>query len=163
MVRYVKARKSKVEVLAKFEPLISEWFDGRFADLTPPQAIAVPLIHAGKNVLVSSPTGSGKTLTAFLSILNDLFRRAAAGRLEGGVQALYISPLKALANDIDRNLKQPLAEMEALAAERGWERRGHLCSRVQSCVACITASCAWGRASWPWAAWKARSLPATSS
>ena len=121
MVKYVKERKSKAEVLANFEPLISEWFGGRFADLTPPQAMAVPLIHAGKNVLVSSPTGSGKTLTAFLSILNDLFRRAAVGELEDGVQALYISPLKALANDIDRNLKQPLAEMEALAAERGWE------------------------------------------
>ncbi|HJO28349.1 MAG TPA: ATP-dependent helicase [Candidatus Poseidoniia archaeon] len=121
MVKYVKARKSKADVLAEFEPLISEWFDDRFDDLTPPQAMAVPLIHAGKNVLVSSPTGSGKTLTAFLSILNDLFRRAGAGRLEDGVQALYISPLKALANDIDRNLKQPLAEMEALAAKRGWE------------------------------------------
>ena len=121
MVKYVKARKSKADVLAEFEPLISEWFDDRFDDLTPPQAMAVPLIHAGKNVLVSSPTGSGKTLTAFLSILNYLFRRAGAGRLDDGVQALYISPLKALANDIDRNLKQPLAEMEALAAKRGWE------------------------------------------
>ena len=93
MVKYVKARKSKADVLAEFEPLISEWFDDRFDDLTPPQAMAVPLIHAGKNVLVSSPTGSGKTLTAFLSILNDLFRRAGAGKLEDGVQALYISPL----------------------------------------------------------------------
>ena len=62
-------RRTKSEILASLDPLIAEWFDGRFADLTEPQALAIPLIEAKKNVLVSSPTGSGKTLTAFLSII----------------------------------------------------------------------------------------------
>ena len=66
MVNYITDRSSKEEVLGGFEPLIQKWFNGRFEDLTPPQAMAVPLISKRKNVLVSSPTGSGKTLTAFL-------------------------------------------------------------------------------------------------
>ena len=70
-------------------------------------------------MLVSSPTGSGKTLTAFLSILNDFFRIHKEGDLRTGVHAIYISPLKALANDIDRNLRQPLDEMIVLAEKLG--------------------------------------------
>ena len=81
--------------------------------------MAVPLISKKENVLVSSPTGSGKTLTAFLSILNDFFRIHREGELETGVHAIYVSPLKALANDIDRNLKQPLDEMIELAEGLG--------------------------------------------
>jgi len=118
MVNYITDRSSKEEVLSGFEPLVQKWFNEKFEDLTPPQAMAVPLISKRKNVLVSSPTGSGKTLTAFLSILNDFFRIHKDGELETGVHAIYISPLKALANDIDRNLKQPLDEMIELAAKR---------------------------------------------
>jgi len=109
------------QLMRNTHPLIEEWFSGRFDDLTPPQAMAVPLIARGRNVLVSSPTGSGKTLTAFLSILNDLFRLHEQGTLRKGIHALYVSPLKALANDIDRNLREPLAEMHALAEQRGVE------------------------------------------
>ena len=72
MVKYIKDRKSKGEILKTFEPIVRKWFNERFNDLTPPQAMAVPLIKNKENVLVSSPTGSGKTLTAFLSILNDV-------------------------------------------------------------------------------------------
>ena len=115
MVTYITDRVSKEEVLGGFEPLVQKWFNGRFEDLTPPQAMAVPLISKKENVLVSSPTGSGKTLTAFLSILNDFFRIHREGELKTGVHAIYVSPLKALANDIDRNLKQPLDEMIELA------------------------------------------------
>jgi len=117
MVNYITNRKSKTEVLKKFEPLLRKWFNQKFNDLTPPQAMAVPLINNNENVLVSSPTGSGKTLTAFLSILNDFFRKHNEEGLETGVHAIYVSPLKALANDIDRNLKQPLEEMIKLAEE----------------------------------------------
>ena len=101
------------------EPLIDEWFNSRFDDLTEPQSYAIPLIHERKGVLVSSPTGSGKTLTAFLSIINELYRYSEEGRLEDRIYAIYVSPLKALANDINRNLEEPLLEMKELARERG--------------------------------------------
>ena len=120
MVNYITDRSTKEEVLSGFEPIIQKWFNNKFEDLTPPQAMAVPLISKKENVLVSSPTGSGKTLTAFLSILNDFFRIHKDGDLETGVHAIYISPLKALANDIDRNLKQPLDEMIEIAAKGKW-------------------------------------------
>ena len=117
MVNYITDRKSKKEVLKGFEPLIRKWFNSKFDDLTPPQSMAVPLIHNKENVLVSSPTGSGKTLTAFLSIINDFLKLHRESKFEDGVHAIYISPLKALANDIDRNLKQPLDEMMKIAEE----------------------------------------------
>ena len=117
MVNYVTERISKEEVLKGFEPIIGKWFNSRFDDLTPPQSMAVPLIHKKENVLVSSPTGSGKTLTAFLSIINDFLKLHREGNFEDGVHAIYVSPLKALANDIDRNLKQPLDEIITLAKD----------------------------------------------
>ena len=117
MVNYITNRKSKEEVLGGFEPLIHQWFNSKFEDLTRPQSMAVPLIHNKENVLVSSPTGSGKTLTAFLSIINDFLKIHREGDFEDGVHAIYVSPLKALANDIDRNLRQPLDEMMTLAEE----------------------------------------------
>ena len=92
--------------------------DGLF---TAPQRQGVPLIAQGKNVLISSPTGSGKTLSAFISIINQLFIMATKGELENTVYCLYISPLKSLANDIHRNLEQPLRQMQTLAEERGLE------------------------------------------
>ena len=121
MVKYNTNRNSKEEVLNGFEPLIQKWFNSKFEDLTPPQSMAVPLIHNIENVLVSSPTGSGKTLTAFLSIIYDFLKIHRESEFEDGVHAIYISPLKALANDIDRNLKQPLDEMMVLANELNLE------------------------------------------
>ena len=107
------------EVMSTMEPLISKWFYKKFDNLTEPQARAIPVIHQRKNVLVSSPTGSGKTLTAFTSIINELTRYASEGMLEERIYCVYISPLKALANDVNRNLNTPLAEMRELAAESG--------------------------------------------
>src|SRR5213593_4405096 len=101
------------------EPLIGEWFQSKFKGLTEPQAYAVPIIHARKNVLVSSPTGSGKTLTAFLSIINELYAKQLRGELEDRIYCLYVSPLKALANDINRNLEEPLHELTELARKKG--------------------------------------------
>jgi len=100
-------------------PLVRDWFNSKFEGLTEPQAFAVPIIHSGQNVLISSPTGSGKTLTAFLSIINELLAKQDAGTLEDKIYCVYISPLKALANDIDKNLKQPLKELETLAESKG--------------------------------------------
>ena len=110
---------NKDEVMEMMQPLVSTWFNERFEGLTEPQARAIPVIHQRKNVLVSSPTGSGKTLTAFMSIINELTRYATEGTLEERVYCIYISPLKALANDVNRNLNTPLAEMREVAARHG--------------------------------------------
>ena len=102
-----------------FHPLIAEWFRGRFARPTSCQLEAWPLIRAGRDVLVSAPTGSGKTLAAFLICLDRLVAVGLDGRLDDRIDVVYVSPLKALSNDIGTNLQTPLAEMEALAVGRG--------------------------------------------
>ncbi len=102
---------SKEEVLAVLHPAVAEWFDSNFADLSPPQRLAIIPIHEGRNVLISSPTGTGKTLTVFLSIISELFRMGEKGELLDSVYAVYISPLRALNNDIYRNLEVPLREI----------------------------------------------------
>ncbi|HOK58479.1 MAG TPA: ATP-dependent helicase [Methanothrix sp.] len=113
------------EILSLFDDTVREWwirsFGGRERMFTPPQRLAVPMIHAGKSVLISSPTGSGKTLSAFISIINSLFILSRTDGLENSVYCLYISPLRSLANDIHRNLERPLAEIQEIAAERGIE------------------------------------------
>ena len=117
----VTKRYKKDEVIALLDPLIAKWFNGRFKDFTEPQSYAVPLIHDRQSVLVSSPTGSGKTLTAFTSIINELFKYSKEGKLEDRVYAIYVSPLKALANDINKNLEEPLREMREVAEKEGVE------------------------------------------
>ncbi len=119
MITRVEEEKDKDEVLSHMEPLIAEWFDKKFDSLTEPQGYAIPLIHEGENVLVSSPTGSGKTLTAFLSIINELFRLDKKDELEDKIYCVYVSPLKALANDIHKNLEEPLQEIKDLAKKKG--------------------------------------------
>jgi ATP-dependent Lhr-like helicase len=96
--------------LSGFHPLISRWFSARVGEPTKAQRLAWPHIAAGEHVLVTAPTGSGKTLTAFLWSLNQLFTGGWTGV---GVQVLYVSPLRALNNDIRRNLIGPLTELEA--------------------------------------------------
>src|SRR5450432_2089173 len=98
--------------LSTFQPAIQRWFAERLGDPTPSQREGWPAIRAGKNTLIAAPTGSGKTLAAFLSALDDLLSQGAA--LEERTQVLYISPLKALARDIQKNLETPLAEIRAL-------------------------------------------------
>ncbi|HEY5726859.1 MAG TPA: DEAD/DEAH box helicase, partial [Methylomirabilota bacterium] len=102
-----------------FHPVVDEWFRARFREPTPVQAQAWPLIAAGRDVLLTAPTGSGKTLAAFLACLDRLFRRAVEGRLETRTDILYVSPLKALSNDVRRNLDEPLGELGAAAAAAG--------------------------------------------
>ncbi len=114
-------RHSKDEILSEMHPIIREWFESRFQDVTEPQAYAIPLIHHRKSVLVSSPTGSGKTITAFLSIINNLFEMGEKGKLEDRIYCVYVSPLKALGNDIHRNLEEPLNEIYALAKQKGMD------------------------------------------
>ncbi len=98
-------------------PWVREWFRTQFGSFSPPQRHAVPNIHDGRNCLISAPTGSGKTLAAFTSIISELTQLAEAGNLANGIYGVYISPLKALGNDIERNLQEPL-EGIADVAER---------------------------------------------
>ncbi len=102
-----------------FHPVVDQWFRARYAAPTPVQAQAWPLIAAGHDVLLTAPTGSGKTLAAFLACLDRLFREAMEGRLEDRTAILYVSPLKALSNDVRRNLDEPLAALAAAAAAVG--------------------------------------------
>jgi ATP-dependent Lhr-like helicase len=105
--------------LAWAHPLVAEWFLGRFGSPTEPQEQGWPEIFAGRTTLISAPTGSGKTLAAFLICIDRLVRKALQGELRDRTEVLYISPLKALGNDIQKNLELPLGEILALAAERG--------------------------------------------
>jgi ATP-dependent helicase Lhr and Lhr-like helicase len=106
-------------VLSTFDPLVADWFSARFEKATEPQVLGWPVIREGRDVLISAPTGSGKTLAAFLLCIDDLVRRACQGPLPDQTEVLYVSPLKALSNDIHKNLDVPLSGIAALAAERG--------------------------------------------
>jgi ATP-dependent Lhr-like helicase len=107
------------ELLTWAHPLVAEWFVQRFGTPTEPQEQGWPHILAGRNTLISAPTGSGKTLAAFLACIDRLVRKALAGDLSDRTEVLYVSPLKALGNDIQKNLEIPLGEILALANERG--------------------------------------------
>ncbi|MGA3055642.1 MAG: DEAD/DEAH box helicase [Candidatus Korobacteraceae bacterium] len=106
--------------LAWAHPLVAEWFLARFGSPTEPQEQGWPEILAGRTTLISAPTGSGKTLAAFLICIDRLVRKALEGALHNRTEVLYVSPLKALGNDIQKNLDGPLGEILALAAERGF-------------------------------------------
>lgn len=107
------------DVLDAFHPLVADWFRDRFGAPTAPQRDGWPRIRAGEDVLIAAPTGSGKTLAAFLACLDDLVRRGYQAPLPDHTQILYVSPLKALSNDVHRNLEAPLAELAARAARDG--------------------------------------------
>ncbi len=98
--------------------LVQEWFMGRFVSPTEPQEQGWPHIRGGESTLISAPTGSGKTLAAFLACIDRLIRKALTGELQDRTEVLYVSPLKALSNDIRKNLEVPLGEIIALAGQR---------------------------------------------
>ncbi|MFQ5589313.1 MAG: DEAD/DEAH box helicase, partial [Nitrospiria bacterium] len=105
--------------LSSFHPVITEWFKSRFGNPTEAQASGWPAILQNKDTLIAAPTGSGKTLTAFLACLDQLIREGISGRLSDLCRVVYVSPLKALSNDIRRNLEEPLAEIRARAEKQG--------------------------------------------
>jgi ATP-dependent Lhr-like helicase len=105
--------------LAWAHPLVQEWFTARFSTPTEPQEQGWPHILSGHTTLISAPTGSGKTLAAFLACIDRLIRKALAGELRDRTEVLYISPLKALGNDIQKNLEVPLGEILQMAGDRG--------------------------------------------
>src|SRR5256885_5446694 len=105
--------------LQNFQPAVAAWFARQFPAPTEAQADAWPAIQAGRHVLVAAPTGSGKTLAAFLAAIDSLVRQGLDGRLENETQVVYVSLLKALSNDIQRNLEAPLAGIRAALSELG--------------------------------------------
>ena len=118
-----------VESLEWAHPVVREWFVRRFQTPTEPQELGWPHILQGKPTLISAPTGSGKTLAAFLIAIDGLLRKAIAGRLDCATEVVYVSPLKALSNDVQKNLETPLREIQELALERGY-----LCVPIRTAV-----------------------------
>src|ERR1700730_7879633 len=98
----------------RFHPAVAQWFEQTFGTPTEPQRSGWPAIRSGAHTLLAAPTGSGKTLAAFLAALDQLFRDGLEGTLKGEIRVLYVSPLKALSNDIHKNLEEPLAGIRAV-------------------------------------------------
>jgi ATP-dependent Lhr-like helicase len=115
------------DVFSLLDPAVREWWIDRFGSFvsenggffTPPQREAIPLVHEKRNALICAPTGSGKTLASFTAIINELFGRERGEGLDNAVYCLYVSPLKALANDVERNLSDPLDGIRDRLADRG--------------------------------------------
>jgi ATP-dependent helicase Lhr and Lhr-like helicase len=126
-------RDAAVGSLEWAHPVVREWFVRRFETPTEPQEQGWPHILAGKPTLISAPTGSGKTLAAFLIAIDGLLRKAINGQLGGRLdcvtEVVYVSPLKALSNDVQKNLETPLREIQELALERGY-----LCAPIRTAV-----------------------------
>ena len=114
-----------------FHPAVSDWFSDAFEAPTPVQKAAWEAIRNHSNVLIAAPTGSGKTFAAFLCAINDLVEQSRKRPLPDGVQVLYVSPLKALSNDIERNLQMPLAGIDQRLADQG-ERSSGIRSMVRT-------------------------------
>src|ERR1700744_2405008 len=117
------------DALAWAHPVVREWFTAKFCTPTSPQELGWPSILTGKPTLISAPTGSGKTLAAFLICIDKLIRQAIDGSLAPTTAVVYISPLKALSNDVQKNLEQPLREIQQLAMARGY-----LCPPIRTAV-----------------------------
>ena len=129
--------------LSLFDPIVAEWFARRFECATEPQIQGWREIASGRDVLISAPTGSGKTLAAFLVCIDQLVREARAGTLSNEIHAVYVSPLKALSNDVHRNLETPLAEIGS--ADSDSYSRSH---RRHTCLGAAADDQACRRTSW---------------
>jgi len=118
MISYKTKEDKEEEIFELLNPIVRDWFRQKFKTFSPPQKFAITEIHSRQNVLVSAPTGTGKTLCLFLSILNELIDSSQKGILQNKIYAVYTSPLKSLNSDISLNLKGPLEEMEKIARKK---------------------------------------------
>jgi len=118
-VKFLEKPYQTEQVEKLLHPLVKEWFFSKYRSFSEPQLYGVKEIHERNNILISAPTGGTKTLTAFLSIINELVGLSLKNKLEDKVYAIYISPLKALNNDIAINLEEPLKEIKELAKLKG--------------------------------------------
>jgi ATP-dependent Lhr-like helicase len=114
-----KRANSQPEVLSLFHPAVAQWFASRFEQVTSPQERGWPAIRSGKDTLIAAPTGSGKTLAAFLNCIDALVHQSLNSGLADETQVLYVSPLKALSNDVQKNLSEPLAEIRDVLTDMG--------------------------------------------
>ncbi len=121
MIEVVSNVPEEGEVVKLLRPYTSSWFRKRYGDFTPAQLMAIPYVKSGRNVLISSPTGSGKTLAGFLAVIDELVGLAESGTLEDSVYVLYVSPLRALNNDMRRNLSEPIDGILSEARSSGKE------------------------------------------
>ena len=117
-INFINKPNTEKEIHSILHPIVSNWFKKKFGGFSESQMYSIVPIKQRKNILLSSPTGSGKTLSAFTSILSYLIDLSEKGKLENKVYAVYTSPLKALASDIEVNLKQPLKEMEEMVEKK---------------------------------------------
>lgn len=117
MMKFIDKPWKDEEIFELLNPIVREWFKKKFKTFCLPQKYGVMPIHNRENILISAPTGSGKTLTGFLSILNELIDSAEKGILKDKVYCVYLSPLKSLNNDVFHNLITPLKEMEEIAGK----------------------------------------------
>jgi len=118
MLKHIKTPVSDENIFKNLHPIVRTWFKKKFKEFSGPQKLAIPTIHKSESILVSAPTGSGKTLTAFTTILSELVDLDEKNKLEDRVYCIYISPLKALSADIHVNLITPLKEMEEAAKKK---------------------------------------------
>jgi len=116
-ISYEKLVKKDSEIYSFLDSNISKWFKNKYKKFSPPQKLAIHNIHNKKNTIVSAPTGSGKTMSGFLSILNELTILSKQEKLLDSVYCIYVSPLKALNNDVNRNLIEPLSEIEEVVGK----------------------------------------------
>src|SRR3989338_539997 len=118
MIEHLEKPYKPEQIRHIINPVVDKWFFTRFKEFSLPQLFGVMEIHSRNNLLVSAPTGATKTLTGFLSILNELVNAAESGNLQDKVYCVYISPLKALNEDIKVNLVEPLKELEKIAGKK---------------------------------------------
>lgn len=118
MIESIKKPNTDEEIFKILHPIVKKWFKSKFGTFCLPQKYGIMKIHSRMNTLISAPTGSGKTLTAFLSILNELIDSSEKKILEDKIYCVYVSPLKALNYDLEHNLLEPLKEMEKIAGHK---------------------------------------------
>lgn len=123
-IEFQEKKFSDEEILEIFNPLMKKWWTQKYKEFSPPQKYSIMNIHRRENTLVSSPTGSGKTLSAFAAIINELTSLILKEKLEDRVYCVYISPLKALGNDIEKNLNEPLNEINKIFEEKTKKKLG---------------------------------------
>ena len=130
MIKFKDKPNKDEEIFKVFNPLVKEWFKEKFKEFSEPQRFGVLDIHNNKNTLISAPTGSGKTLTSTLTIINELTTLAENNLLENKVYCIYINPLKSLSRDIEVNLNKPIQEIQKIAEKQNKELKIKIASRT---------------------------------